>query len=131
MNLQLSGENLYCRALQESDIESLTQILCTVDAQKYSIYGKRTKAQVGDFLKGHLALGEETSPSELFLPIILRSEQKVVGEVDATIDRENDSAEIGIALQKDYWGEGYGQEAVKLLCSHLFKTVKLKNKNEG
>ena len=125
MNLQLSGENLYCRALQESDVNDLTQILSTVDAQKYSIYGKRTKAQVTEFLKSRLIPNEETSPSELFLPIILRAEQKVVGEVDATIDRESDSAEIGIALQKDYWGEGYGQEAVKLLCGHLFNTVKL------
>jgi len=41
------------------------------------------------------------------------------------IHPEKHKCEVGIGIQKDYWGKGYGTDAMKTLLKYLFKEMKL------
>ena len=47
--------------------------------------------------------------------IILNSENKVIGSCGLSINKERLKGGVGITLLKEYWGKGYGTEALKLL----------------
>lgn len=42
------------------------------------------------------------------------------------IDLRKAETELGIMLGKEYWGKGYGQEALELLIHHIFSRTSLK-----
>jgi len=59
---------------------------------------------------------------------ILTAEGELIGRVGCfAIDREEGQAELGIVIgEKDYWGKGYGSDAVITLLRHIFETEGLR-----
>jgi len=59
---------------------------------------------------------------------ILTAERELIGRVGCfAIDREEGQAELGIVIgEKDYWGKGYGSDAVITLLRHIFETEGLR-----
>lgn len=67
---------------------------------------------------------------ELPLVIEIRQEQdqwKAIGNISFMgFDPINRSAEIGIMIgEKEFWDQGYGTEAMRLMCDHGFNTLNL------
>jgi RimJ/RimL family protein N-acetyltransferase len=54
--------------------------------------------------------------------IIVREGQRPIGNVSFNfVDKSRDVAELGIAIgDKTAWGQGYGSEAVRLMCDYGF-----------
>jgi RimJ/RimL family protein N-acetyltransferase len=61
--------------------------------------------------------------------IIVRTGQQVIGSVSLmNIDHRNNSAILGIAIgDKSAWSQGYGSEAVRLICDYGFTFLNLYN----
>ena len=54
--------------------------------------------------------------------IVVREGQRMIGTVDFhAMDRQRGVTELGIAIgDKSAWGQGYGSEAVRLICDYGF-----------
>jgi len=54
--------------------------------------------------------------------IVVREGQRVIGSISLmSIDNRRNVSELGIAIgDKSAWGQGYGSEAVRLLCDYGF-----------
>ncbi len=61
--------------------------------------------------------------------IILNEEEKLIGNCSLfAFDRLQQTAELGIMIgDKDYWSNGYGTEAIKLLLNYGFNILNLHN----
>ena len=59
---------------------------------------------------------------------IFTAEGELIGRVGCfAIDREEGQAELGIVIgEKDYWGKGYGSDAIITLLQHIFETEGLR-----
>ncbi len=60
--------------------------------------------------------------------IIVREGQRMIGNVGFnTVDARKQLAEVGIAIgDKAAWGQGYGSEALRLLCDYGFTFLNLR-----
>ncbi|WP_204106205.1 MULTISPECIES: GNAT family N-acetyltransferase [Spirulina sp. CCY15215] len=55
-----------------------------------------------------------------------------IGNANAYIDTHNKIADIGIMIgEKNLWGQGYGLEVWKILCSYLLDRLKLRKVTAG
>ncbi|MBE9887271.1 GNAT family N-acetyltransferase [Enterococcus durans] len=57
--------------------------------------------------------------------IELKSNHKMIGTIDLRINETQDNAELGYALNKAYWGNGYTPEASKALLTLGFEELAL------
>lgn len=57
--------------------------------------------------------------------IVLKETKKMIGTIDFRIKKENNSAEIGYTLNKQYWGNGYITEAGKMILELGFERLGL------
>lgn len=71
----------------------------------------------------------QVSPSEQVLVIEARKEtgwMSIGNTAFHAIDWMNRSAEVGIVIgEKNYWGQGYGRDTMRLMLSHGFNTLNL------
>lgn len=53
---------------------------------------------------------------------VIEAEGEVVGDCSLhEIDKHNRTCDVGIAIGKPFWNQGYGQEALRLLVDYAFK----------
>ncbi|MGP6140122.1 MULTISPECIES: GNAT family N-acetyltransferase [unclassified Jeotgalibaca] len=57
--------------------------------------------------------------------IELRSEGKMIGTIDIRVDEANKKGEIGYALSRHYWGNGYMTEACGAILELAFEKLQL------
>lgn len=64
--------------------------------------------------------------------IDLKSEHKIIGGIGIhDVNRNNGSGEIGYWLGENYWGNGYGCEALKAVVDFALKRLKLRRLEAG
>lgn len=70
---------------------------------------------------------QHKDPHSLNLAIILNHNHKHIGSIGLmNLNHRLQQAELGIAIgEKRYWGQGYGQEAIKLLLAFGFMELNL------
>lgn len=57
--------------------------------------------------------------------IELKAEKKLIGTIDIRVDMKRSRAEIGYALNKKYFNQGYATEAARELVKFAFETLEL------
>ena len=89
-------------------------------------FGKHTQQSVNDFVEN--AVKRENS---FLLAIIAKDQNKHIGNVKlGPIDTEHGFAILGIMVgDKNYWGKGYGPEAIKLVVDYAFNNLGLRKIN--
>ncbi len=62
----------------------------------------------------------------IFFSIVVKEEEKLIGNCSFDIDWKNRVGNIGIVIgEKEYHNEGYGTEAMKLAVRHAFEELNL------
>ena len=68
----------------------------------------------------------DKSDTDAVFAIIIKEDEKHVGNISLSISWKNNSGEIAIIIgEKDAWGKGIGGEAYKLVTGYAFKTLGL------
>ncbi|GHV06649.1 N-acetyltransferase [Spirochaetia bacterium] len=120
---KLVGEKCYLSPIDADDAEKFTEWLndldVTVNLQLYqaSINAENERSFLNKLAEGH------------HYSIIDKKTDGLIGNCGfMDIDNLNQTAELGIFIgDKNYWGKGYGTEALSLLADYGFKCLNLHN----
>ncbi|MFC1918266.1 GNAT family N-acetyltransferase, partial [Chloroflexota bacterium] len=68
----------------------------------------------------------ELAPKKRFFAVETSDGSHIGNCTYYNVDRKKGEAEVGIMIgEKDYWGRGYGSEALQALVKHIFRRTKL------
>lgn len=121
---KIIGERIYLRKLTQDDA---TMEYCGwLNDPQVNMYLETRRATVDD-LKKYIQ-EQLDNPNSLFYGIFDKDSGKHIGNIKLEpIDWPGRKADLGILIgNKEYWGQGFGTEAVKLAVSHGFDELGLK-----
>jgi RimJ/RimL family protein N-acetyltransferase len=115
----LRHERVMLRPIERSDLVQLVELL--EDPEVAALAGE------GPVILASLAEWEAwfeqraANPPKDSISFAVESEDELIGQAGLhRIDHFNQRCELGIALGKDFWGQGLGQEATRLLVDYAF-----------
>jgi RimJ/RimL family protein N-acetyltransferase len=120
----LTGDRVTLRAIRQSDYDRLAEFKNDLEAEVLS-GGEpprpRPNQTVAEFFDG-LVKDKET------VNFAIEADGSIIGDIGLFhIDRISGSAEFGIGIgDRDYWGKGYGREAIGLLVDYGFRHQNLR-----
>ena len=114
----LEGERVTLRALRPEDVEVLWKYWADLDVSTRA----STNAPRPYTLQETQAFFEELAKKEELVRFVIEVDGAVVGDCSLhDIDKHSRHCEVGIAIGKPHWSQGYGQEALGLLVDFAFK----------
>jgi len=129
MNLDLfnslEGENIYFRPLSVNDAQEIHSYASDADVSRFIGWRlmenlDQTREYIQKMLK------RQAEGTIFYASIVLKSTGAVIGTAMIFgFDHEAMHAEIGYVFHKDYWGKGYGTEAVSMMDNFAFGALKL------
>jgi len=132
----LTGEKIYLREIRPSDVSETSNYYRWMNdpgvTRYYQPFGifplsvEKLLGHVTDAIKN-----PDTVPLAIMLPAD-REEPVHIGAIQLlSINWLNRFAEIGISIDRPYWGKGYGTEAVKLVRDYAFSKLDLHKLTAG
>jgi diamine N-acetyltransferase len=122
----IQGKRVRLRAIERKDLPLFVAWLNDQDVREnISVYIPLSNTQEEEWFNAMLKRPLEEQP--LTIEVLLGEEWCVVGNTGLfKIDLHNRSAEIGIFIgDKQYWGQGYGVDAMCLMLQHGFNNLNL------
>ncbi|MFH1841389.1 MAG: GNAT family protein [Candidatus Nealsonbacteria bacterium] len=127
--VKIKGKRIFLKTLNE---RNATKEYCSwlndPAVNKYLETRKATISQLKEYIKK-----KNKSPNSLFLGIFFKKNQKHIGNIKLEpIDFKKKKATVGILIgNKDYWGQGFGKEAISALVDYAFNNLALQEINLG
>lgn len=115
----LQGERLLLRAYRPDDLDALTAFQNDLETEVLG-GGDPPRPTTRDWMG---QLWERMSNDRSGAAFVMEADGKVIGNVGLfNVDVESRRMEIGITIgDKEYWGRGYGTEAMKLVVDYAFR----------
>ena len=115
----LKGDRVVLRPTRREDLARLWELLEDLEVA--------TLAQPGPVVPMTLAQYEQRfdrlsiEPRKDLIELVVEVDGEVIGDCQLhDIDHFNRRCELGIELGRDYWGKGYGQDAVRTFVDYAF-----------
>ena len=126
----LEGERTVLRAFDEGDVEvwhSWFNDPLVTDGMNKGLYPNTREAQ------RHFLASMYSTKADLQLAIVHRATRRLIGTVGLHgIDFFNSTADISIVIgARDFWGQGFGKEAVAIMVQHAFQKLCLHKTTAG
>ncbi len=127
----IESDRLLLRQIKPTDINDINEMIDDFELAKFWGYydpetGESYPEFEGDKSYYENVLAEYKAKTELRFCVVLKSENKVVGEVilyDFAMGRQ---AEIGYRVNRRFWGKGIAPEAVSLVVGLAFEKLLLR-----
>lgn len=122
-NAFLIGEDVYLRPIEEADAEQ-----CYAWFSDPEVRVHLERAAYPNTAKGSLeSIRSVDGKTHWRFAIVARADGVYIGNCDLfDINWVHRRGELGIAIgRKEYWGKHFGREAVRLLCTHAFRSLNL------
>lgn len=120
---KLAGERLYLAPVEPDDVE----LYCTW-LNDLEVTRTLTMASIALGRTGEREFLQNASSKHIYV-IVAEPDDTPIGNCGLEdIDQLNGTCEIGIVIgDKDYWGKGYGPEAMELLIGYAFDYLNMRN----
>lgn len=121
----LDADRVRLRPLGPADLDALYAIFSDGEVTRFTAFRRLTDRAAAKALLEEIQ--EFAALGTLFQwGVERRSDGAVVGTCTlAEIDREHRRAELGVMVRRDFWGEGYGKEAVARCLEYGFAEMGL------
>jgi RimJ/RimL family protein N-acetyltransferase len=124
--MQLQTERILLREFTWDDLDAIYAYEADPSVVAYVCYGPVTKAECRQELAFHIA--HQIAQPRLFyhLALVLASTEHSIGWCGVKItDPAHQQGELGYALHRAYWGQGYASEAAQALLAFGFESLNL------
>lgn len=120
----LKGKRVVLRPTQRADLPKLWALLEDLEVVVLADAGPPLPDSLATYEARFDRKAKEPSKDEIWLTV--EFDGQVVGDAGLYgIDHFNQRCEMGIALGRDHWGKGFGQEAVQALVHYAFVYLKM------
>lgn len=121
----IEAERIRLRHLEETDIESLFDIFSDEEAMLY--WSSPPFAEMSEAAKLLAQINKNFEQKNLFQwGIALKENDKIIGTTTIFhLDMRNRRAEIGYALNRQFWKQGFVNEALNALFKFAFEELNL------
>lgn len=121
----IQTKRLLLRPLKISDINTVHEYASDLENTKYMMFLPNTSLkETLNFLEGVEREWKKEDPSTFEFAIIL--DDIHIGAVSISLNKSNETGEIGWILNKKYWNCGYVTEAAKAVLDFAKNKLKLK-----
>jgi ribosomal-protein-alanine N-acetyltransferase len=124
--MQLMTARLILREFEEGDVFAMHQLESDPEVVKYVSYGPSTEEECRRDLAFHIEHQTAQLRRSYHLAICSPDVPRLIGWCGLKITGSRfQEAELGYALQRQYWGQGYITEAANALLSYGFTQLRL------
>lgn len=124
--MNLYGNRIDLRELVLDDCEAIHSVANHPDVYRYQPFGPNTSEETLTYLQGVMQRGRENPRREYTLAVVQKPTGVLIGYVSLWLtNREFQAGEVGFFLHPDYWGQGFGSEAARLLIRYAFEDLAL------
>lgn len=118
----IETERLGLRFLSKDDVDDVLIYQSDPDSVRYIPWEVRNRDDVLEALgRAETYLGLDSDTHSLLLAIVLKETGQVIGQLNTSmVDAKNFTANIGYALNKEFRGKGFVNEALVALVAHIF-----------
>ncbi|MEM7172398.1 MAG: GNAT family N-acetyltransferase [Pseudomonadota bacterium] len=117
--LQREGQRLLLREWRSDEVDALHRWLGDPKVTRFLSWGSRSRSDSREHLALILAEQQAAHRTKYFFALELKATGQVIGDCGFTWS-ERKVAEIGYFLEPDFWGQGYGTEAARLVIGLAF-----------
>jgi RimJ/RimL family protein N-acetyltransferase len=124
--VQLETDRLSLREFAADDWQDLNAYTSDPRVVQYMSFGPTTAEQAQAYIDGCLARAQEQPRRVYELAVVVRAEERVIGNVTLELERgEQRNASFAYLLNRQYWGKGYMTEAMRAVFSFGFDQLGL------
>ena len=124
--MQLRTERLLLREFRWDDLDSVYAYESDPIVVRYVCYGPSTKGECHQELAFHIE--HQTTQRRVFyhLAVVLALTKRLIGWCGVKVTKPaHQQGEIGYALDRRYWGQGYATEAAQAMIAFGFERLHL------
>jgi len=125
MNIILQSPRLYFREFTKDDAQLLYELNSNANVIKYVHEPPPTPENIIDILQNSI-LPQYKLYGHGRWALHLKSNNEFIGWCGLKYIKEDDEIDLGYRFKEQYWGKGYGFEAVKATVDYGFNKLKLK-----
>ena len=128
MNIEivLPGKRIVLRDFIESDLEQLHEFSSDPLVVRHASWGPNTKEETAQFLAYTIASQSARPRTNYDFAMVLIEQGRLIGSCGVRVsDFDDKSWQIGIYLNRKFWGQGYGTEAVSLILDFALNQLQV------
>jgi RimJ/RimL family protein N-acetyltransferase len=117
--MELRGDRVVLRPTRREDLPRLWELLEDLEVMVLSMGGPVLPVSFDQYVEWYEKSIVEPRPD--LIRLVVEVDGEVVGQCQLhRVDHFNRRCELGIELGREYWGKGYGQDAVRTLVEYAF-----------
>lgn len=120
--VRIEGERIVLREFEERDLDASMAVVGDPDVTVYLSFDARTREEQAERLAADIARAKTEPRPDYYLAIADRQTDELIGFIRIGLGGHR-SGELGYALRKDRWRQGYTYEAAQLVLAFAFEEL--------